>query len=124
LKSSARSVSVAAIRSNASGLKLARIWSELSILHSSIRLSRKSDFQIQSVSSAAIHIDHKLLKSISIHCYSPNFRVRYGMLEEVSGRALILFLGSAISVVIGRSVEMINISRNTAHVEAKVEKAA
>jgi hypothetical protein len=69
-------------------------------------------------------IDHKLLKSISIHSDPPNFRVRDGMLEEVSGRALIHFLGSAISVVIGRSVEMTNVSRNTAHVEAKVEQAA
>jgi hypothetical protein len=34
------------------------------------------------------------------------------MFEEASGRALILFPRSAVSVVIGQSVEMIGVSRH------------
>jgi hypothetical protein len=47
------------------------------------------------------------LKSISFHPCPTTFRVRDGMLEEASGRVLVLFLGSAPSVVVGQSVETI-----------------
>jgi hypothetical protein len=51
--------------------------------------------------------DRKVLKSISIHSCPTHFRFRDGMLEDASGRRLVRYFGSALSLVIGRSVEMI-----------------
>jgi hypothetical protein len=52
--------------------------------------------------------DLKCLKSISFHPGPTNFRVRDEMVEDASGRVLVLYFGSAVSVVIGRSIEMIS----------------
>jgi hypothetical protein len=60
---------------------------------------------IRSISGRAF--DHDLLEWISIHSCPTNFRFRDGMLEEASGRVLVIFFGSAVSIVIGRSIEMI-----------------
>jgi hypothetical protein len=49
----------------------------------------------------------ELLKWISIHSCPTNFRFRDGMLEEASGRVLVRYCGSSVSIVIARSVETI-----------------
>jgi hypothetical protein len=51
--------------------------------------------------------DPELLKWISIHSCPTSFRFRDGMLEEACGRVLVAYFGSAVSIVIGRSVETI-----------------
>jgi hypothetical protein len=60
---------------------------------------------VRSISGRAF--DRELLESISIHSCPTNFRIRDGMLEEACGRMLVAYFGSAVSIVIGRSVEMI-----------------
>jgi hypothetical protein len=60
---------------------------------------------VRSISGSAF--DRELLKSISIHSCPTNFSFRDGMLEEACGRVLVFYFGSAVSIVIGRSVEMI-----------------
>jgi hypothetical protein len=60
---------------------------------------------VRSISGSAF--DRELLEWISIHSCPTNFRVRDGMLEDASGRVLIFFLGSAVSVVIRRSAQTI-----------------
>jgi hypothetical protein len=60
---------------------------------------------VRSISGRAFN--RELLKSISIHSCPTNFRFSDGMLEEASWRMLVFYFGSAASIVIGRSIEMI-----------------